>query len=246
MSKHGTPNAVIGLDVGGSAIRAGLVDDMDTLRRRAALPTRPDWNTTEFVEQLVALVDAVGRGEPSICASAAGVALPGLLDERRKSVVRSVNLPFLEGDDLRSRLAEAFGFPIELLTDIDAATLAEHHVAGDPADTFVHLRIGTGVGCGVLVNQRSVALARSVPGHADVLVVDDRPDARPCPCGRRGCLEAYVSGAAIARQLDMEGLDWTMPSLGEAYERGEPAAVRMLDAAAGWLLQVFGLDYTGL
>ena len=158
-----------------------------------------------------------------------GLALPGILDHARRQLVQSLNVPFLQGRPVADELAERVGYPIRLLTDAEAAAWAEYTAytsgkltnakrsrGGKPtARSFVHLRIGTGIGCGLIADGEIQRLDAGRSGHLEVLIIDNGPGARVCQCGKRGCLETVVSGRVLhERTLKLHG-DVRAPSVTE-------------------------------
>jgi glucokinase len=131
--------------------------------------------------------------------------------------VRCVNLPFLEGAPVVETLTARFAAArITLLTDAEAATWGEYCAAtavGDVAAGFVHLRIGTGVAVGAVVDGHLLRLDSDRTTHLPFLVVDESPTAVRCRCGLRGCLETMVSGPALERAASDAGLDGGIAAL---------------------------------
>lgn len=164
--------------------------------------------------------------ERSIDSAPVGLALPGPVDRERGVLLRSVNLPFLEHLPLAGMLREKLCQPVTLWTDAEAATWGEYAVLDPRPSSFAHLRIGTGVACGIIVDGQFVNPKRTHGGHLDVLVVDHSPDAPPCPCGKRGCLEAIASGAVLKAAAE------SLQSLQRAYEAGDANARQRIQNAA--------------
>ncbi len=163
-----------------------------------------------------------------------GLAIPGTLDPPRDAVVRSVNLPFLEGRRLGEELGQRIGRSVILLTDAEASTWGEFHIREQQPESFVHLRLGSGVACGIVLEGKLQRLDAGRTGHLDVLVINDGPDAPQCRCGRRGCLEAVASGAALTERASMLGITDGITGLQTAWERRDEAARRLVrEAAAG-------------
>lgn len=181
--------AVIGVDVGGTTIKAARVD---AAGRRHALPPVPTPLGADAV--VAAVTDVVGRlraDDGSI--PAVGVVVPGLVDAERGVAVLSENLQWRDAP-LRDRIAEATGLRVALDHDVRAAARAELE-AGDEQELAV-LVIGTGIAAGLVVDGRLLD-ARGAAGEIGHSIVV--PDGPSCVCGARGCLEAIASAASIAR-----------------------------------------------
>jgi glucokinase len=232
----------IGIDVGGTTTRVAKVDSRGQVLDRQDVPTRVGAPPQVLIDQwgglihdLVQSARRARQGEAQI-----GLAVAGLLDRDRRTVLRSVNLPMLEGAPLSEMLELATGAEVTLLTDIEAATGAEWRAHGAPDGRFVHLRIGTGIGCGIVSDGKFIEPERSAAGHADVLIIDDGDNAAVCACGRRGCLEAYVSGAALVQRAGESGLPADLVALRSACRHGDKRALELLAQAADKLASGIG------
>jgi glucokinase len=185
---------VIALDLGGTKLLSGIVDDDGVVERRVVSAT-----DTSSEDALLAQVErAVGDLiEDDI--GAIGVGLPSMIDQRRGEAVDSVNVP-LAGIPFRERLRERFGVPAAIENDANAAALAEHrHGAGRGSRHMVMLTLGTGVGGGLVLDgklYRGAAGAAAELGHITIEL-----DGPPCQgrCPGRGHLEVLASGTAADR-----------------------------------------------
>ena len=195
------PDLVIGVDVGGTKILAGLVSRDGTVGRTVEVPT-PTAGQAALLSELDGVVEELlGDG-----AGAIGVGVPMNLDRRTGVGLGAVNLP-LRALDLASLLRSRFGVPVGVENDGNAVALAEWSVgAGQNATDLVALALGTGVGGGVILDGR---LYRGWAELGHVVVVADGP---PCQgnCHGHGHLEAVASGEAaerIAVELWGDGAD---------------------------------------
>jgi glucokinase len=241
----------IGIDVGGSQVRAGRVDQTGRLLSNIRVATPDQAEGKGFV---ALLRDLIRRLEATDLSSTAGewkgvgLALPGIIDLQKKTLVRSVNLPRLERYPLAASLEDSVQKPVILLTDADAATWGEYGAwkdgrgldprrgsahSEDASAPFIHLRVGTGVACGMVADGQSVPLEPARSGHLDVLVVDNSPLATPCRCGKRGCLETVFSGHGLsqkARELGYaEGIEGLMRAARRGESEAEESVTRCID-----------------
>ena len=226
----------IGIDVGGTRTRVAAADRSGCVlaRRRCLADRTPAGN---------ALIDWLDCAVAEVCEEARphdaeirgiGLALPGIIDRQRGVVVRSVNLSFLEGRPIAEELRRCTGLDVRLMTDADAATWAEYLAYSPCPRCFVHLRLGTGIACGAVVDGSLQDLSVGRAGHLDALVVDDRPDAATCRCGKRGCLEMVASGVALTERGRRAGFENGLRDLRQGWERQDPAAMKIVrEAAAG-------------
>lgn len=190
----------VGVDVGGTRVKAGLVDGGGAVLVTAAGDTPP--RTAPPRDVLVTLTGVVDEllGHPLArrrgCA-AVGVGVAGLVDAARGVVVFAPHLPW-RGEPVRERLSERLDLPVLVDNDAHTATWAEHRFGAGRGEThLVLITLGTGIGGGVLthgqLHRGRHGLAGEL-GHQQVV-----PDGRPCECGLRGCWEQYVSGSALRR-----------------------------------------------
>ncbi|MFG2513144.1 ROK family protein [Streptomyces sp. NPDC048584] len=189
---------VIALDVGGTGMKAALVGaDGELLhqdRRATGRERGPDAVVADILGFAADLrADGVRRyGEP---ASAAGVAVPGIVDESEGVAVYAANLGWRDVP-LRALLTERLGVPVALGHDVRTGGLAEGRIgAGRGADRFLFVPLGTGIAGAIGIDGRVEAGAHGFAGEIGHVVV--RQQGAVCPCGQRGCLERYASAAAV-------------------------------------------------
>ncbi len=227
---------VLGIDVGGTSIKAGLMSRGGELLGTTKIPTGSIVGQEAFaciVEGLDALVASQGRSAADLLA--VGLDVPGPVDdEGRVGLLANVDL---DADGLRAALRRAYpAAGLAFVNDANAAALGElWRGSGKGMGSFVMITLGTGVGAGVVVDGRLVAGAFGAAGEVGHLTVNPDEE-RVCGCGRRGCLEQYASAkglvwlyrdrcaktgahpAPIAHATDAVAVF-------DAYRRGDEAAV---------------------
>ncbi len=184
----------VGLDFGGTRVKAGLVDDDGRVVRRASAPTRPEHGRDHVlghVRRLVARVDPDGLAE------ALGIGFAGMVDAVAGRVVHTTDtMPELFDFPLAAYASEVTGLPAAIDNDGNAHALAEARFGvGRGARLFVMLVLGTGVGGGIVWDGRVWLGAGSMASHLGHIKV--RRGGRRCACGARGCVEAYAAAYAI-------------------------------------------------
>jgi glucokinase len=191
-------SSVIGVDVGGSLLRAALFDEHLTLLQRAEQPTPVKGGQAAMLEALYETIRQVLPEDPHDL-SGIGVGLPGPLDIERGTVIHAPNLPFEPDLPIARLIREAVGGPVFLGNDADVAGLAEwSQGAGVGTRNMLYITVSTGVGGGIIV-AGEVYSGRGQGGEIGHMVV--MPEGGPlCGCGKRGHLEALASGTAIARE----------------------------------------------
>ena len=191
--------AVLGLDIGGTKLAAGVVDSAGHIRSFASAATPAGWQPA--VQLLLALGDQalVTAGLPRAELEGVGIGCGGPLNIVAGTVSGPPNLPGWEDVPVVNLVYEHFGRPTVLENDGSAAALATHRWgrwAGTP--NLVYLTISSGIGSGVIIGGELFRGAAGNGGEIGHSLVDWK--GRLCGCGHRGCAEAYVSGHSIARR----------------------------------------------
>lgn len=241
----------IGIDIGGTYVKAGICRRDGTLLLRRSIDTEGERGYAHVFSRLVRLIGDLraAAGEDGGRIRAVGVGAPGPMSHAEGVIYSAPNLPGWENVPLRGQLAQAAGLPVSLENDANAAAYGEFAAgAGRDARSLVMITLGTGIGGGIVLDG---ALWR---GHFDnageighTLAI---PDGRACPCGQRGCLERYASAAAIgqraaeairggersalAARLESDG-ELTSEHVCEAAQRGDALAARIWDEACSLL-----------
>jgi glucokinase len=183
----------VGVDVGGTKVAAGVVDEQGQVLarvRRATTATVPG-----AAEKVIS--EAVLELASSFPVEAVGVGAAGLVDETRSIVRFAPNLGWRE-QPLRAQLEKATGLPVVVENDANAAAWAEYRFgAARGRDDVVMLTVGTGIGGALVMGGRLHRGRYGLAGEVGHLVLDK--DGRHCGCGRRGCWEQYASGNALLR-----------------------------------------------
>lgn len=204
----------VGVDVGGTKIAAGVVDESGKL----IASTRRETPATDTHMVLEAIADGVGELRTDHDIVGVGIGAAGFVDAARAMVMFAPNLAWRD-EDLRGELSRALDLPVVVENDANAVAWAESRFgAGRDHDDLVAITIGTGVGGGIVTNGRLLRGGFGVAaeiGHITMV-----PYGRRCGCGLQGCWEQYGSGRAL---------------VGEAREiaRHSPAFAAGLLAAAG-------------
>jgi glucokinase len=238
-----------GIDLGGTKIEAIVVDADNTVLGSARHPTPssggPQAVAAELVQAMTGACKAAGVQSSSL--QGVGVGSPGVVDDATGAVSTARNLPDWEGSfPLGATLSQALGTPVFVGNDVQVATDAEFALgAGRPYRSLLGVMWGTGVGGGVILNGEPW-LGRGAAGEVGHMVV--KMGGRRCPCGRRGCMEAYAGRAAMearARKKDSKGTKTDLFKLmrdrgrtkltssvwARALERQDKLATKLIDQA---------------
>jgi len=215
--------AVLALDVGGTKLAAGVVDDDGVVRAFRVAPSAAARGPRDTLARLFALGrEAVAAAGPGAPIAAVGIGCGGPLDRERGVLVAPPHLPGWRDVPIVAMAQEALGLAAALENDATAAAAAEHRWGrGAGVRHLVYLTISTGVGGGIVVDGRLYRGASGNGGELGHVTVDRH--GRACRgCGRRGCLEAYASGTSIAERA--------AEALAAAAPGAPPSALAALDA----------------
>ena len=183
---------VLAIDIGGTKLAAGVVDETGELRARTSAPTPPGGNAEELFASLLSVVAEVRTGAELVC----GVGTGGPMRDRGNRV-SPLNIAGWRDFPLRARLTTALGLDVAVDNDAKALALAEGwRGAARGVPNFIAMVVSTGVGGGIVLDGRLLDGTDGNAGHIGHMIVE--PDGRPCACGARGCLEAEASGTGIA------------------------------------------------
>jgi glucokinase len=223
---------VLALDIGGTKLAAGVVDAGGRTHSFVVEPSHAEQGPERVLERLFELgrraVAESDLGWPDI--HAVGIGCGGPLDAERGILLAPLHLPGWRDVPVTALAEQAYDRPAALENDATAAAAAEHRYgAGAGTRNMVYLTISTGVGGGVVVDGRLYRGAGGNGGELGHVTVDWH--GRLCRgCGRRGCLEAYVSGTSIAERAREAGLESaTAEQVAAGARAGEPLAAAVWD-----------------
>ena len=188
----------VGIDFGGTMIKAGLVDPHGRVAAERVLSSRAAGRPAQFLAAAVVLVEtlAAGAGVRPRQLRGVGIGAPGPVDIERGVVHTLVNVPGWREVPLRRALERCFGCPCAVENDAKVFALAEARFgAGRGTRHLIGVTLGTGVGSGLVLNGTLYRGASGAAGELGHTVID--PRGRQCGCGARGCLEAHVGTEAI-------------------------------------------------
>jgi glucokinase len=230
---------VIGVDLGGTKILAGIVDRDGRLERHRENPT-PVSSQDDLLAGLDRAVEELLDDE----IAALGFGLPSPIDQRTGRAQQAVNIPLDATIDFRARMSDRFGLPVGIENDANSAAYAEFHFgAAREANSMVMLTLGTGCGGGAVIDGK---LFRGWAEFGHMVIVYD---GIPCQgtCTGRGHLEPYVTGVAATKLAQAEfGPAVDAHRLVRLADEGEPRAISILDgigrhlgAGIGSLVNIF-------
>jgi glucokinase len=227
----------LGIDLGGTNIKTGVVDDNGVVVAKHSQPTESRYGADRVLKNMVdaakTVVDAADLTLKDI--AYIGIGSPGPVDAENGIVISSPNLAGWSNYPMRNLIAQALGRPTTLANDANAAAFGEFWVgAGSSPDiqNLIMITLGTGVGGGVIVNGQIIGGTCGYAAEIGHIIV--QPDGRECGCGQKGCLETYASASRTAvRACEMlaKGKSSTLQAIYKADPQ-QITAKAIFDAAA--------------
>ena len=186
----------LGVDIGGTSVKFGVVDGFNNIVYKDSLPTQKDKPAEAIIENIAVKCNKIAARFPI---TQIGVGTPGIINLEKKTVSAS-NLPF-DNTPVETLLSEATGMPVYISNDANCAALGEA-IAGEGAnvnDLFM-VTIGTGIGGGIIIDKKIYAGIKGDAGEIGHMCIET--DGKPCPCGSTGCWEQYASVSALIEQVE--------------------------------------------
>jgi glucokinase len=209
---------VIGVDLGGTKVIAGVLDEQLRVHQRVQRAA-PGGEQSQVLDAVLDVVAEVRAGV-SREISAVGFGIPCLIDQERGKAVMAVNLP-LADLDFRAVMSERLGLPAFVDNDANVAALAEHRAgSARGCDHMAMLTIGTGIGGGLILSGELYRGARGAAGELGHMVIDEHGP--PCQgnCPNHGCLETMASGTALTREALEAAREHPESDLGRSLAAG--------------------------
>lgn len=246
----------LGIDVGGTNVKLGLVDSAGNIHARdntatppLKTPQRVFAYAMEFArEQLPKL----GLSESDL--SAVGLAVPGVLDSREHVLREVVNLPGWLEQPLLKILVDASQLPAAVVNDANAAAYAEHSQRKLGDQSLALVTLGTGIGCGVVAQGRPYGGDHGCAGELGHIAIRFGDEALPCTCGSRGHLESYAGAGGVIARLrsaiqdtdasvadEIRSDDVTPRDIAEAAAGGCKVCQQIIDETGNYVGQAIGL-----
>ena len=201
---------VVGVDLGGTTIKLGLIGPQKEILERRKIPTNPEEGPEAAVERIETVVGEFRSLLPDNQKIAAlGICCPGPLDHEAGVLINPTNLPKFYNVPLRQMLSDRLNMPVSMEHDAKAAGLGEfYYGAGRNEKSMVYVVVGTGVGAAIIMDGQLIRGVKNFAGEIGHTTVDRNGEL--CSCGSKGCLETYTSGPWLARRyqrlLDQENL----------------------------------------
>lgn len=243
----------VGIDLGGTNVKAGLVDTNTNVLAKLQVPTQVEAGPDKVIAVMTdAARQVVERENINMDQVASiGIGSPGSIDYEAGVILSAPNLTDFNDLPLRDRVAEVTGRPVILENDANAAAFGEFWAGAGRDQSIRHLvmfTLGTGVGTGLIIDGKLIHGAFGLGAEGGHMIIE--PNGRPCGCGQKGCLEAYTSAshtAARATEAVETGGNSSLQAIlndnrlitskdvFDAAAKGDPLANRIVDETIFYL-----------
>ncbi len=235
----------LGIDIGGTTTKIALVDEAGQIANRKFFYTSKQKSENDFFESLfVSISELMEEAGSEAHLTGIGAGAPSA-NEREGTIENAANLPFSPKVDFVKVLTSKYDLPVSLVKDSNASTLGElNYGAAKGMKNFILLTLGTGLGCGVVVDGNLISGRGGHASEAGHVCVNKF--GRECGCGRKGCLETYVSATGLKRTAFKLMANSMAESSLRNYSYENMTAKAIAQAAnAGDVLALQAFDYTG-
>ena len=243
----------VGVDLGGTNVKVGLVDDLGRTLAYRTIPTQPEKGPDDATRRMAQAVrDTIAQAGLEVGQVArVGLGSPGTMDIPGGYLIAPVNLKGWDGYPIRDKLAEYCGLPVSFENDANAAAYGEYWVgSGRSFHSMVLLTLGTGIGCGIIIGDQVIRGENSHGAECGHIIIDCREDAMVCSCGQPGHLEAYASATGVIKRTEAAlaagrpssikprlaaGEKLTPLLVAQEAEKGDPLALEIVLETARYL-----------
>ncbi len=245
----------VGIDVGGTSAKIGLVDLDGAIIQKEAVQTlnSPDWQTI-IDEMLIPVSKWVDEkdsdGHKLYSIKGIGIGTPGFVNKKTGILYNSENIPGLINAPFVPYIAEKFNVPVYADNDATCAAIAEHLFgAGKDFSDFLMVTVGTGIGGGLILDNKVYRGVNGFAGELGHIIVV--AEGRECTCGNKGCIESYASATSIIKRIkegikkgyiktynDVDNINAKV--IFEKAKEGDPYSIDAIDSAARYLGRMLG------
>lgn len=242
----------VGIDFGGTKILAGVVNlESGKLVGTGKKKTRQPHEQDDLIKRIASVANEAieeAKVDPKKL-SGIGIGAAGMVNRQKGILLNAVNLG-LQEVPLAEPLSDIYKVPCRVGNDVEVATLGEMRFgAGKSSEDFICIFVGTGIGSGIVIGGKQYRGATGTAGEIGHMILE--PDGKPCGCGAMGCLEAYASRTAVAKQILADvnrGLETMVrdkidltkgilrsKALAQAVQANDEVVVRAVDQAARYM-----------
>jgi glucokinase len=243
----------VGIDLGGTNIKVGVVDDLGRPLSWLTIPTEVDKGAEDASRRMgEAVHKAIAKaGIEHKAVVRAGLGSPGQMDIPAGMLLTPINLKGWNYFPIRDRVSHHCGLPVSFENDANAAAYGEFWVgSGRDYQSMVLFTLGTGIGCGIIIGDVVIQGAHSNGGESGHVIIDISDRAQPCGCGQHGHLESYASATGIIRRTQeilragrpssltkrmAVGVELTPKLIAEEAERGDDLSLEIVLETARYM-----------
>ncbi|MBR6728532.1 MAG: ROK family protein [Clostridia bacterium] len=243
IEKEGIDIMILGVDIGGTDIKFGVVDESYTIIEKLKIPTVKDEGAERIIQDIIKTALAFKERYPI---QKIGIGTPGTVDYEKGICIRSANLPY-KNTQMVAPIEAATGLSVSIANDASCAVCGELYAgSGRTYKNLVMVTLGTGVGGGIIIDNKPYFGSRGGAGEFGHLIIDR--NGLPCRCGQTGCWEAYASVSALISQTEEAAKAHPASKLAElsrsgvsgrtvfeAKKAGCPVAEKVLDTYLDYL-----------
>lgn len=250
------PRYAIGIDLGGTKIGLGLVDESGAILAHQRIETHREEGAARIEQRMLSSIDAL-RKAVNVQLLGIGIGVAGQICRETGDVVFAPNLKW-HNVPLRKNVEAALALPVFVMNDVRAITLGEWlYGAGRGVSDLLCVFVGTGIGCGVVSGGQLLTGATNAFGEVGHMTIDFQGPL--CTCGKKGCWEAFAGGWGIAKRAceAIEANAWGLPSqtllqlaggnlegvtaeiVANAYRKGDLMATELMDEVKAALIAGF-------
>jgi fructokinase len=234
-----------GIDLGGTKIECAVLSDSGEILERQRLPTESDHGYDHVLGQIEKLVRGVSV-KVGATPGRLGIGTPGSIDQTT-GLLKNCNAQSLNNHPMESDISRMLGIPVVVANDANCFALAEYHLGSiakvsQSAEVVFGVILGTGVGGGLIVNGKIHKGRNSLGGECGHAVLD--PHGHECYCGKKGCVETYISGSAL-QSFYMMKAGHRRP-LEEIYKRYKDGNDIIAEETIDRLIKYFGLAISNI
>ncbi|MEV5123229.1 ROK family transcriptional regulator [Streptomyces decoyicus] len=221
----------LGVDIGATSVDVAVTNAELEVLGHLTQPMDVREGPVAVFEQVLALAAKLKASGVAEGFDGAGIGVPGPVRFPEGVPVAPPIMPGWDGFPVREALSQELGCPVMVDNDVNLMAMGEQHAGvARTSQDFLFVKIGTGIGCGIVVGGE---VYRGTTGSAgDIGHIQVEPDGRACACGNHGCLEAYFGGAALARDATDAAQDGTSPELAARLATGGPLTAADVAVAA--------------
>lgn len=218
----------IGVDLGGTTVKFGLVSPDGKIKKRFSLDTHADKGPEAVISQIKKGIAKLLKTKHKI--SGIGIGTPGAVLKKKGTVENPPNIKGWESVPLGSIIKKEFNKKVYVENDANAAAIGEMIFgAGKKFEDFIMVTLGTGVGGGVIINKKIYRGESGAAGEIGHVSINER--GKKCKCGSRGCIETYVGNNYLIAQLKRELPKQKNSKVHQLLKKGEPLSPRLIHEA---------------